>query len=259
LESLENGYLSKLHKKVAGHQLGAAASGGASGKDRLFEDLVGYSVAPLPAEALSDTLYRDVLSFLESPDALRAADAPTFAGGSWGARVKGWAEAVRAGLARAGAKVTDAFVQRADTVKGWLMVRALQSLKRFGAAEFGDAFFRQDHWDSSLGGYALEQFTGKEKVEGQRTVVVFGHTHEALKAESGDGIYINSGAWANLMAVPKADDAALREWLQTLADNTFERTATPTYVTIQPAGSEVSLSLNRWAPSGEEPLWQKTI
>jgi len=95
---------------------------------------------------------------------------------------------------------------------------------------------------------------------GKVKVVIYGHTHEALKTEFDDGcLYVNSGAWANLVKLPKSKDfAELFRWSRKLADNTFERTAFPTFVRIDPSDGGVIVGLHLWKAKDEE-LWKKDI
>jgi predicted phosphodiesterase len=100
----------------------------------------------------------------------------------------------------------------------------------------------------------------RSALRGDVRVVVFGHTHEALAAEFREGLYVNSGAWANLVRLPADPQRKTVEaWLSKIADNTFERTASPTYVLVEPAGQGVKVSLNLWTEGGGRPLWAKSI
>jgi hypothetical protein len=103
--------------------------------------------------------------------------------------------------------------------------------------------------------------SAKGRLVGDVKVAIFGHTHEALKAEYDDGrVYVNSGAWANLMRLPAATDySTLLAWTRSLADNTFERVSDPTYVRVESDAGGATVALCRWGPGGEQVLWQKTI
>ena len=143
---------------------------------------------------------------------------------------------------------------RLTKVRLWLVSWALQVLARFQAANQGEAFFKADHPDS-----ATAKGARKRLEKGEVKLVVFGHTHEALKTEFKEGLYVNSGTWADLVALPRDGRDAMLSWLDSVADNTFERATYPTYVTIEPAGGGVSVSLNLWTDTGGRPLWQKNI
>ena len=90
-------------------------------------------------------------------------------------------------------------------------------------------------------------------------MVIFGHTHEALKTEFENGVYVNSGTWANLIDLPKDVRSEMLEWLKKLADNEFEKTAFPTFIELEPVTSGVDVSLNSWSVKGAEQLWTKNI
>jgi hypothetical protein len=99
----------------------------------------------------------------------------------------------------------------------------------------------------------------RERVQGDVQIVVFGHTHAALKSEFADNrVYINSGTWANLVGLPSGSKD-FPAWLDRIATNQFERTSYPTYVVLSPDGSGAKASLNHWSSQGEQTLWSKTI
>jgi len=139
-------------------------------------------------------------------------------------------------------------------VRLWLVSWALQVLARFQAANQGEAFYNADHPRNAAAIGAQERLK-----KGKVKLVVFGHTHEALKTEFKEGLYVNSGTWADLVALPKDGRDAMKSWLDSVATNTFQRTTYPTYVTVEPAGGGVSVSLNLWTDTGGRPLWQKNI
>ncbi len=138
-------------------------------------------------------------------------------------------------------------------IRLWFLSWALQALARFQAVEQGAAFFNADHPHNAAAIGARSRLTGDVRL------VVFGHTHEALKTEFPEGLYVNSGTWADLVALPQNGRAEIVKWLDEVAANTFKRTAYPTYVRIEPAGTGVSVSLNLWNDAGEQPLWAKNI
>jgi UDP-2,3-diacylglucosamine pyrophosphatase LpxH len=95
---------------------------------------------------------------------------------------------------------------------------------------------------------------------GDVKVVVFGHSHEALMATFPEGVYVNSGAWANLVRLPVGTDLVpLQRWLTGLADNTFERTSHLTFVRLAPDGDGAAITLNAWTDAGERELRRETV
>lgn len=143
---------------------------------------------------------------------------------------------------------------RLRKVRLWLVSWALQVLARFQAVELGEAFYDADHPHNAAAAGARKRLAGSAV-----KLVVFGHTHEALKTEFDEGLYVNSGTWADLITLPRGGRDAMLSWLDSIATNTFERKPYPTYVTVEPAGGGVSVSLNLWTDAGERPLWQKNI
>jgi UDP-2,3-diacylglucosamine pyrophosphatase LpxH len=138
-------------------------------------------------------------------------------------------------------------------VRLWFLSWALQSLARFQAIKQGEEFLNADHPHNPAAIGARSRLAGDVKL------VVFGHTHEALKTEYADGLYVNCGTWADLVALPRDDREAMLKWLDDVAANKFERTAYPTYVKIEPAPGGVDVSLNLWSDAGEKRLWAKNI
>ncbi len=73
--------------------------------------------------------------------------------------------------------------------------------------------------------------------------VVFGHTHHAKSVPVGDGLYLNSGTWANLMRFPadlfssdeKVSMTAMRAFLEEVWQNRIEHYIefSPTYVLLE--------------------------
>lgn len=143
---------------------------------------------------------------------------------------------------------------RLKKVRLWLVSWALQVLARFQAANQGEEFYNADHPHNAAAIGAQKRLE-----KGEIKLVVFGHTHEALKTEFNEGLYVNSGTWADLISLPRNSRDAMLSWLDSIAANTFERKAQPTYVTVEPAGSEVAVSLNLWTDAGGRALWQKNI
>jgi predicted phosphodiesterase len=136
-----------------------------------------------------------------------------------------------------------------------LATSALQSLHRFGAIQLGEP-------KASLYAQSGDPFShaAQAALVGDVRIVVFGHTHEALVAEFREGIYVNSGAWANVVRLPaSADRKSIVAWLKGIENNSFEVTAAPTYVLVEPGGSGVTVSLNQWTQNGKRSLWSKHI
>lgn len=138
-------------------------------------------------------------------------------------------------------------------VRFWLLSWALQVLARFQAVRQGAEFLNVDHPGDAAAKGAEKRFTDQVKV------VVFGHTHEVLKTEFTKGLYVNSGAWADMIALPQDGREAILQWLDDVAANRFKRTAYPTYVKIEPASKGVTVSLNLWDDNKEQLLWAKNI
>jgi UDP-2,3-diacylglucosamine pyrophosphatase LpxH len=147
------------------------------------------------------------------------------------------------------------FAASGNPVQLKLLVSALQTLNRFRAAQQGEAFYTANHHDDVSAVYARRNW-----LKGDVKVVIFGHTHEALTATFPEGIYVNSGAWANLVKLPSGTATVpLQQWFAGLADNTFERTSFPTFVRLAPEGDGMMVSLNAWTLSGEKKLWQRDV
>jgi hypothetical protein len=138
-------------------------------------------------------------------------------------------------------------------IRLWFLSWALQSLARFQAIKQGEEFLNADHPHNPAAIGARSRLAGDVKL------VVFGHTHEALKTEFSEGLYVNCGTWADLVALPRDDREAMQKWLHDVAANKFERTAYPTYVKIRPASGGIDVSLNLWTDAGEKQLWAKNI
>jgi UDP-2,3-diacylglucosamine pyrophosphatase LpxH len=142
---------------------------------------------------------------------------------------------------------------RIDKVKMWFVSWALRGLARFQAKERGAKFYEEDHKRNRAAK------GGHKRLVGDIKVVVFGHTHEALKTEFPEGVYVNCGTWANLVDLPKDAKSTMLQWLEELATNQFMRTAFPTFVKIEPAATGVTVSLNSWTVNGADTLWMKNI
>jgi UDP-2,3-diacylglucosamine pyrophosphatase LpxH len=127
-------------------------------------------------------------------------------------------------------------------------------LKRLGRpTRFEDTSFYQ----TDQTGHDVE--LAQKQIKGDVQIAVFGHTHCALKREfSENTVYINSGAWANLIQLPELSKD-FPEWLKRIAENTFERTSFPTFIKLVPAATGVQASLNHWSKQGEQVLWSKNI
>jgi len=147
----------------------------------------------------------------------------------------------------------DVLGPRINKIKLWLVSWAVRGLALFQAKERGLEFYQADHPNS----YSAK---GAEKrLVGDVQLVIFGHTHEALKAEFKNGVYVNSGTWANLVGLPRDTGDELLEWLEKLRNNTFEKTAFLTFIELQPADTGIDVSLNSWSEKGAEQLWTKNI
>jgi UDP-2,3-diacylglucosamine pyrophosphatase LpxH len=140
------------------------------------------------------------------------------------------------------------FGKRWDKVKRYLANTVLDYLGR--PADPNDkSFFQQDQTGDDVT-LAIKRFEGDVKV------VVFGHTHAALKAEiPGKGVYLNSGTWANLLALP-SDASNYSVWLDGIFNNSFKPLIFPTYVRLAPREGGLEASLNYWSAGGEDVLWK---
>lgn len=138
-------------------------------------------------------------------------------------------------------------------VKMRLLAAALGALERFQTVKDPATYYKADHPKNEAAVWAKSRF------EGDIRVVVFGHTHEALKTEFKEGLYLNSGAWANLIEMPRGDDKVLEQWLEKIAANQFDVTSFPTYVKLAPQGRGITASLNAWTGGKEQVLWQKGV
>lgn len=140
------------------------------------------------------------------------------------------------------------WINRITESFGNALLRLLGRPNRFGDLEF----YKVDQT-----GEDVER--ARERFQGDVQIVVFGHTHAALKSEVADNrVYINSGTWANLVGLPSGSKD-FPAWLDRIATNQFERTSYPTYVVLSPDGSGAKASLNHWSSQGEQTLWSKTI
>jgi UDP-2,3-diacylglucosamine pyrophosphatase LpxH len=150
--------------------------------------------------------------------------------------------------------VTDATLgPKLTKVRLWFLSWALKALVRFQAVKQGEKFFNADHPHNAAA------IGARSRLKGEVKLVVFGHTHEALKTEFTEGLYVNCGTWADLVALPRDSREAMLKWLDDVIANKFERTAYPTYVRIEPASRGVDVSLNLWTVGGEKRLWAKNI
>ena len=158
--------------------------------------------------------------------------------------VQSFLESSESGLAR----TEKVFGPKMEKIKRRILARALSSLERHHQQD--ENFFQADHPSNVVARSAQKRLAGNVKV------VVYGHTHEALKTEFPEGIYVNSGAWANIVRLPSGDAQSQLTWLDRLGDNSFERTSFPTYVKVEPS---MQVSLCEWTHTGERTLWQSAI
>lgn len=141
---------------------------------------------------------------------------------------------------------------RFQRAKTRLVKAAVQSLGR--PIDLHDtSYYQSDHHDRADVRWAHTRLTGNVKV------VVFGHTHRPLKTEfEGDGLYVNSGAWANQITLPGPNEE-VSEWMARIRTNSDRnRAAFPTYVTLTAEDGGAMVSLNVWE-GAERSLWKKSI
>jgi UDP-2,3-diacylglucosamine pyrophosphatase LpxH len=144
-----------------------------------------------------------------------------------------------------------AFAPRFDAVKARFVNAILRSLGRPTRMD-DPAFYAADQQGADVD-------SARQELSGDVRIVVFGHTHAALKAEiAGKGIYLNSGAWANIIELP-ATEQQFAPWLKQITDNSFARTSFLTYARIAPIDGGVNASLNRWNAGREQVLWSKSL
>jgi hypothetical protein len=143
----------------------------------------------------------------------------------------------------------------APSIKGAKERLARAALRSLGRpVDLHDAtYYKNDHGDRPDAKWAQKRLTGDVKV------VVFGHTHRPLKTDfEGNGLYLNSGAWANQMTLP-APSESVSEWMSRIRSNSEKnRAAFPTYVTLSAENGVTAVSLNAWEGT-ERLLWQKAI
>jgi UDP-2,3-diacylglucosamine pyrophosphatase LpxH len=225
LAAVGNGFLSGLRRRIAGPALAPGQAPALTPSELLAEQMAGQYAAALSATkaSLASADADGVESFFLSTAAPRGAS----------------------GQATLGPKM--------DRVRKHLLAAALATLERFKTEQNRSAFFAADHPGNPAATWARARLVGKVRI------VVFGHTHEALKTEFPEGVYINSGTWANLIGMPQGDANILSEWLETIATNRFQVTSFPTYVKLAPADRGVMASLNAWSAGNEERLWEKSI
>ena len=224
LLAVSNGWLSRLRHVVGGPALGTSPTDDADPKNVLCSDLAcGY--AALLRKPLTKAEVDDLGYFLFSDEPEGRPDQPSFAG-------------------------------VLDGIKVRLIAASLWSLARFREQQrTGSEFTVADHPDDPFA------VSARGRLKGDVKVAIFGHTHEALKTEFGDGrIYINSGAWADLVRLPStAHYNELLDWMRKLADNSFERTSFPTFIRIDASTVGATVGLHLWSERGAQELWKKDI
>ncbi len=223
--SVVNGWLVKLRQKVDGPPLGSSQAVGTDPEALLADALaVGYA-ARLP-QPLTSAKVADLEYLMYSSESEPTSNEPTLSG-------------------------------RLDGIKVRLIAAALWSLARFRAQQHaGDEFTAADHPDDPFAVSAKSRLVGNVKV------AIFGHTHEAKKTEFDDGrVYVNSGAWANLVRLPGTTEyKELLDWMRELANNTFVRTSFLTFVRIEPSDAGATVGLHCWRDENEaKQLWKKDI
>src|SRR6185503_3210819 len=116
-----------------------------------------------------------------------------------------------------------------------------------------EMYYKTDHANRADAMWARQRLTGDVRV------VVFGHTHRPLKTEfEGNGLYVNSGAWANQMTLPGPSED-IGDWMSSVRSNSERnRAGFPTYVTLTAETGGADVSLNLWEGAGRL-LWRKSI
>jgi len=79
--------------------------------------------------------------------------------------------------------------------------------------------------------------------------VVFGHTHGAKKVNVGDGTYLNTGTWTDLLQLPSSgEEQTLKAWLRQLEERT-------SYLNVSKL-SFVQIEYENSVPKGELMIWK---
>jgi hypothetical protein len=218
-----NGWLIGLRTRVNGRDLGPAERAALPPEEALGEEMARRYAAELGDQKLTQALVNNVVAFLDSPEEDEGRGGPPTMG------------------------------RLGDAIKLRLVNAALGALVRFHVLQqTGAEFSTADHPKEA---FAL---SANGRFEGDIKVVIYGHTHEALKTEFGpDRLYVNSGTWANLVRLPGRGEDRLA-WLRTIHDNTFDRTFFPTYVRIEPSAVGAKVSLCVWE-GGAKELWAKDM
>jgi UDP-2,3-diacylglucosamine pyrophosphatase LpxH len=223
LGALGNGFVGKLREILRGPQFGLAQQRESTSQTELLELLANtYRAAAMQGAGGAEFDRHDT----DDAEMYLASEEQT-------------GTAVKAALGGTGA-----------AIRRKLLAAALETLERFKQPRSAH-YFEEDHADNALAKRAAGQMQGDVRI------VVYGHTHEALKAEFAQGIYINSGTWADLIELPSAS-GQFDDWLKSVDKNTFGRPAFPTFVQIEPEGSGCRASLNHWHDTKREILWSKT-
>jgi UDP-2,3-diacylglucosamine pyrophosphatase LpxH len=227
LRAMGNGLLAALRRRVSGPHLNLASEADLSPEEVLVGQLAGSLIQGAGGQAARPAtiaaMAQDLELYLGEEPAEQEAANPTLA-------------------------THNRMAHRLTTC-------ALQGLHRFGAIPMGAQ-------ETSPGTGPDDPFAhaARSALVGEVQVVVFGHTDEALTAEFREGLYVNSGAWADLVRLPAdAQRATIEGWLDGIADNSFERTPQPTYVLVEPTGQGASVSLNLWTERGGQLLCQKRL
>jgi UDP-2,3-diacylglucosamine pyrophosphatase LpxH len=223
LGALGNGFVGKLREILSGPQLGPGQQRKSTPEEDFLESLAStYRASARQAGGGTDLDRHDTD---DAENYLASQEQP--------------GTAVKAALGGTGA-----------AIRRKLLAAAFETLERFKQPRSAH-YFEEDHPDNALAKKAAGQ------IQGDVRIVVYGHTHEALKAEFGQGMYINSGTWADLIGLPSAS-GQFEDWLKSVDNNTFDRPAFPTFVQIAPEGSGCRASLNHWHDTKREILWSKT-
>ncbi len=220
LKALQNGFLAKLRGKLLGPQLGAGPPVSIAGPNTGAPDYYEAWVPELDAGWSDATV---IERFLNSR---AASDSP----------------------------VAQTLGLDTNALKRKFTSLALRGLNRFAFDEGSAGYYEQDRTeDPAARG-------GRSCLRGRIKVVVFGHTHEALKAEFAEGVYVNSGTWANVIELPRKNDSSLLTWYDQLIDNSFTVLSKPTYVRVASAGrSGANVGLTQWTSNGPRVLWERQV
>ena len=97
----------------------------------------------------------------------------------------------------------------------------------------------------------------KPMFDGGADLVIHGHTHAAKICPTGDGLYLNTGAWGQLIQMPQSNegDRAWEVFLEKLKTNTVDSFARPTLAHVYKQEESCPIgALVQWRSTGPQTL-----